>query len=59
MFGYTGTGGNGLVTALSMNGWVQCMQFLPLSLEGTKVWGSHAGAEQFLCASVLVVMNTV
>jgi len=59
MFGYTSMGGNGLATTLSMSGWVRRMQVLPLSLEGTKVRGSLAGTERFLCTSVSIVMNTV
>jgi len=59
MFGYTSTGGNGLYTALSSSGIVQQRQVLPLSLEGTKAWGSQAGAEQFLCTSLLVVVETI
>ena len=59
MFGYTGTGGTRLFGILVSNGVVQQRQFLPLSLEGTNVRGSWAGAERFLCASVLVVVNTV
>jgi len=59
MSGYTGTRGTGLFGVLLISGVVRRRQFLPLLLEGTKVWGSWAGAEQFLCTSVSVVMNTI
>ena len=59
MFGYTGTGGGGFCIALSIRGVVRQRRVLPLSLEGTNVRGSWAGAEQFLCVSSSVVMNTV
>jgi len=59
IFGYTGTGSTGLFGVLASSGVVWRRRFLPLSLEGTNVWGSWAGAERFLCASSLVVVNTV
>jgi len=59
MFGYTGTGGGGFCIALSIRGVVRQRRVLPLSLEGIKCQGSRAGAEQFLCASLSVIMNTI
>jgi len=59
MLGYTSICGTGLFGVLSMSGVVRRKWFLPLLLEGTKVRGSWAGAERFLCASSSVIMNTV
>jgi len=59
MLGYTGTGGNGLFGVRSSSSVVRRRWFLPLLLEGTNVRGSRAGAERFLCASVLIIMNTI